>query len=115
MAVLSSHFLNAVDGTHAAHVTVTLVHIEGDGNRRTVFEAASDAGGRFSQEIEADAGGRYEMVISNGAYFATQALPQSGRQILEDIVIRFTMPDPSARYHIPVIMAPHSYSCWWQS
>jgi len=42
-------------------------------------------------------------------------LPRDSVQILEEIVIRFTMLDPEARYHIPVIMSPNSYSCWWSS
>lgn len=113
MAILSSHFLNAVDGSHAASVEVTLVHIAPEGTRQTVFVDASDDGGRFSRDFGAFAEGSYEMVIASGAYFRQFSLPQQGHQILSEICIRFTMPDPDGRYHIPVIMAPHSYSCWW--
>ena len=55
------------------------------------------------------------MLIASGAYFEGQVLPRESVQILEEIVIRFTMLDPEARYHIPVIMSPNSYSCWWSS
>jgi 5-hydroxyisourate hydrolase len=115
MAILSSHFLNSVDGTHAGQVGVTLVHIADDATRKTVFETASDDGGRLSAEVDAITTSTYEMVIASGAYFQRQKLPQAGPQILHEIVIRFCMPDASARYHIPVIMGPHSYSCWWSS
>jgi 5-hydroxyisourate hydrolase len=30
-------------------------------------------------------------------------------------VVRFTTPDPDSSYHIPIIMAPNSYSCWWSA
>ena len=113
MAVLSSHFLNGVDGSHAGGVTVKLIHINREDSREIAFISASDEGGRFAEEVMPDAGGRYEMVIASGAYFQQFALPRNGEQILDEIVIRFRMPDPDARYHIPVIMAPHSYSCWW--
>jgi len=113
MAVLSSHFLNGVDGSHAGGVPVKLVHIDDEGLRATVFATASDEGGRFAEEVKPRSGGSYELVIGSGAYFDQFALPKSGDQILTEIVIRFTMPDPDARYHIPVIMAPHSYTCWW--
>jgi len=113
MAVLSSHFLNGVDGSHAGGVAVKLVHIDDAGARETVFVSASDAGGRFAEEVKTHPAGRYEMVIESGSYFQQFSLPQDGKQILTEIVIRFTMPDQDARYHIPVIMAPHSYSCWW--
>jgi 5-hydroxyisourate hydrolase len=53
------------------------------------------------------------MAIASGTYFQALKLPRTGMQIVEEIVIRFSMPDPGARYHIPVIMSPNSYSCWW--
>ncbi len=115
MAVLSSHFLDGTNGTHAAAVGVTLIQIGKDEDRQTVFSAYSDDGGRFSHDVDAIAGGKYEMLIASGAYFEGQVLPRDGVQILEEIVIRFTMPDPESRYHIPVIMSPNSYSCWWSS
>ena len=115
MAVLSSHFLNGTNGTHAAAVGVTLIYIDVDERRQTVFSAHSDEGGRFTHDVDAIAGGKYEMLIASGNYFEGQALPRDGAQILAEIVIRFTMPDPEARYHIPVIMSPNSYSCWWSS
>jgi 5-hydroxyisourate hydrolase len=43
MAILSSHFLNAVDGTHAGAVAVSLMSIGDDGQRETLFTAESDA------------------------------------------------------------------------
>ena len=53
------------------------------------------------------------MLIASGAYFKGQVLPSDSVQILEEIVIRFTMPDPEARYHISNHV--NSYSCWWSS
>ena len=115
MAVLSSHFLNGTDGTHAAAVEVTLFRIDTNGDRHVVFSALSDHGGRFNHDVNAITDSKYEMVIASGAYFDGKTLPRDGTQILSEIVIRFTMPDPEARYHIPVIMSPNSYSCWWSS
>ena len=115
MAVLSSHLLNGLDGTHAGHVSVSLTKIAADGAKSTVFEEKSDQGGRFQQEVTVDDKASYEMVIASGSYFAGRDIPKFGMQILSEIVIRFGMPDPNARYHIPVIMSPNSYSCWWSS
>lgn len=113
MAVLTSHLLNGVDGSHAGHVGITLEQIDDDGTRRPVLDARTDAGGRLSAEVEVDGAGSYEMVIASGDYFNDFDLPEAGVQFLTEIVIRFRMPDPAGRYHIPVIMAPHNYSCWW--
>ena len=43
--------------------------------------------------------------------------PQERRakQILKEVVIRFAMPDPTGSYHIPLMLAPNSYSVWWSS
>ena len=117
MAIVSSHTLNSVDGTHAGGITVTLSRIEG-GLRTPIFEVVTDAGGRFSQEIAADAlpkGSTYEMVFQTGDYFDKMKLPKSGLTILRDVVIRFEMPDAEARYHMPLMLAPNSYSVWWSS
>ena len=115
MAVLSSHLLNGVDGTHAGEVAVTLIRIAADGKRSVVFEGQSDQDGRFQREIKVAIDAGYEMLIASGAYFAEHDIPVTDKQILSEIVIRFSMPDPDGRYHIPIIMSPNSYSCWWSS
>ena len=115
MAVLTSHFLNGINGTHAANVGVNLIHINGNGIRNKLFAAQSDNGGRFSHDFDAVAGGTYEMLIASGCYFESLALPKVGAQILMEIVIRFNLSEPNMRCHIPVIMSPNSYSCWWSN
>lgn len=118
MATLSTHTLNSVDGTHAAHVGVALFRITQNGTRSTVFEAATDAGGRLTQRIapaDIDSTADYELVFQTGAYFATRALPLTGLRIQKEVVIRFCMPDPEAAYHMPLVMAPNGYSVWLSS
>ncbi len=115
MATLTSHFLNGINGTHAAAVGVELIYIEANGVRNKLFETLSDDGGRFSHDFYAISNGKYEMVIASGIYFEGQSLPKIGVQILAEIVIRFSILKPDTRCHIPVIMSPHSYSCWWSN
>ncbi|MDC1120411.1 hydroxyisourate hydrolase [Alphaproteobacteria bacterium] len=115
MAMLSSHLLNGVDGTHAGNVAISLIKIEAAGTRLPVFQGVSDEGGRFKCDVSADSDAIYEMVISSGTYFDVREIPHNGMKIMSDIVIRFSTPDISANYHIPVIMSPNSYSCWLSS
>lgn len=118
MAVLTSHALNSVDGTHAGGVAVTVVHINADNTRTTLLETATDDGGRFQADLaikSQSTSTQYELLLGTGAWFAKQDLPRSGTQIVTDIVIRFAMPDPDGRYHIPVIIGPNGYSTWWSS
>ena len=123
MAIITSHFLNGVDGTHAAGVAASLIRISADGTRTVLQEAHSDDGGRVRLEMDAashadtDQPGdaQYELVIASGAYFTNHMPPPAGMTIKRDIVMRFDMPDPAAHYHMPVIMSPNSYSTWWSS
>ena len=97
MATLTTHTLNSVDGTHAGQVGVSLFRVTPDGTRLTVFEAATDAGGRLTQRIppaDVDSTADYELVFQTGAYFATRGLPLTGLRIQKEVVIRFCMPDP---------------------
>lgn len=116
MATLTTHLLDSVLGAHAGGVGVTLVRIEPSGARVVVFERETDAGGRLSATIEILAGNEeaeYEMVVASGRYFIAQPLPKPALQVLRAVVIRFTMPNPRASYHIPMMLAPNSYSVWW--
>ena len=113
MSLVSSHTLNGVDGTHAGHIPVRLVHV---GSQKVLFETHMDDGGRLSQYIdssEIDAEGQYELAFDTTAYWQSRNLPRKRAQIMHQIVIRFSMPDPEGQYHIPVILSPNSYSVWW--
>jgi len=118
MAIISSHTLNSVDGTHAGGIDVTLFRFDPSGARSAIFKTKTDDGGRLSETIavsEVEKASRYELVFQTGAYFSAQRIPVAGMQIMPEIVIRFAIPDPDARYHIPLMLAPNSYSVWWSS
>ncbi len=110
MATISSHVLNGSDGTHAGAVAMRLVNID---TGVTLFESCTDDGGRLVQPVDlkdAVAEHRYELVISTAEYWLSKDI--SSDQFIDEIVLRFRMPDPDARYHKPVIIAPNSYSTW---
>jgi 5-hydroxyisourate hydrolase len=118
MATLSTHLLNSTDGTHAGHVGIRVFQLGSDGQRVRMLDKATDDGGRFSESISLPLNSAhfdYEMVIQSGAYFAAREAGSAGRQIIKEIVIRFAMPDPLGAYHIPLMIAPNSYSVWWSA
>jgi 5-hydroxyisourate hydrolase len=116
MAVLSSHTLNSVDGTHAGGIRIEVIRIDPAGARTRLLDTATDEGGRFQETIaDPDPASRYEMVLHTGLYFAGRGILAAGLHILDEVVIRFAMPDPDARYHIPLMLAPNSYSVWWSN
>ncbi len=116
MATLTSHTLNAVDGTHAAGVPVALYRILPSEKRLEVFATVTDDGGRLSESVDTAIAGPdavFELVFGADAYFEQMPLPPAGLKPVRQVVIRLEMPDPDARYHIPVILAPNGYSVWW--
>ena len=112
MATITSHTLNGTDGTHASGIKVTLTRL-GHVNE-LIFETIMDENGRLEQEVAADQivpNATYELVFNTGSYWKQRhilgAIPQ--------IVLRFLMPDENAKYHMPVILNPNSYSVWRSS
>ena len=110
MATLSSHTLNGTDGSHAGAIKVKLIEVDG----QTIFETKMDDGGRLKQEIEPNKinpSSIYELTFETGQYW----LERGFEQIMDQVVLRFKMPDPEGTYHMPIIINPNSYSTWWSS
>ena len=110
MAILTSHTLNGTDGTHAGGIKVIFSLVVGE----KIFETKMDEGGRLNEEIGSkylDPTFSYELVFETGPYW----IERGYKQILDQVVLRFKMPDPNSNYHMPVIISPNSYSVWWSS
>ena len=115
MAIISTHTLNSVDGTHAAGIPVAIFCVSETDVRTTLLTGQTDAGGRFVQDLPAedvDTNATHEMVLKIGSYFENQGLGDPDGRALDEVVVRFQMPDPDGRYHIPFMLAPNSYSVW---
>ena len=109
MAILSSHLLNSVDGTHANGVKVIINQINSSGEKIIFFETETDDGGRILKDFnlsENDCKCDYEMICKISDYF-------SEKKIVSEIIIKFRMEDPKKKYHLPIIISPNGYSIWW--
>lgn len=118
MATISSHVLDAVTGRSAIGVRVDCARLEANGKRDQVFAVQTDQDGRISVAVETtprDEDTEYELVFHRGEYFADPSRGARERSIMRCVVVRICMPDPDAKYHIPVIAAPHSYSVCWSA
>ena len=114
MAIVSSHVLDAVAGNHAAGIRVTLQRVDAAGARVQLFDETADHEGRIMVEVEVDATtDDYELVFHCAAYFAQRVAPDHDRRLVKEVVVRLQMPDPDARYHMPVVLSPHAYTVWW--
>ncbi|MEM7256074.1 MAG: hydroxyisourate hydrolase [Pseudomonadota bacterium] len=115
MAQVTSHTLNGTDGSHADGIPVRLIHLP---TATVMLEQATADGGRLSMDVDTSAYHRddeYELMFDTGVYWSTLHQPRQHVQIMRKVVLRFFMPDNQARYHMPVIINPNSYSCWWSA
>ena len=109
MATLSSHLLNAINGTHASGVKITINQINSSGVKKIFFESETDERGRIIKDFDLsndDCSCDYEMVCKTADYF-------SEKKIVSEIIVKFRMEDPKKKYHLPIIISPNSYSIWW--
>ena len=116
MAVVSSHVLDAVSGIHASDVRVQCLRVAEDGARQSIFDIRSGHDGRINMTVDVDSGAgepSYELVFHTGDYFRRQQNSNEESQFVRCVVVRLAMPDPDARYHVPVIVSPHSHTVWW--
>lgn len=114
MGRLSTHVLDTAKGKPAAGVKIMLYRISGQSHRK-VKEFVTNADGRTDgpllegEKLEA---GIYELVFCAGDYL--RATGQSGQDVLflDEIPIRFGVPDASQHYHVPLLISPFGYSTY---
>ena len=112
MAIISSHTLNGMNGTHAGGFPVRLVNIT---KNSEIFSTSIDNNGRLEENVDLSLNGstdKYELIFDTGVYWNSLGISASNNQIISEVVLRFSMPNKNARYHMPVILSPNSYSTW---
>jgi len=112
MAIISSHTLNGMNGTHAGGFPVRLINIT---KNSEIFSTNIDNNGRLEENIDLslnDVTDKFELIFDTGVYWNSLGLSASDDQIITEVVLRFSMPNKNARYHMPVILSPNSYSIW---
>ena len=115
MATISSHVLDAVVGSHAAGIRVECYLLSGDG-RKLVFDVTANSEGRINMEVGAlKPEEQYELVFYAKDYFAKAPLPVQGDPVMTEVVTRLSVTSDHAKYHVPVVLSPHSYTVWWSA
>ena len=95
---LSTHVLDTALGRPAAGMAIELRR--GD----EVIAATTDADGR-ARLLEQTPAGEYELTFAVGDYFGERAF-------LDRVPVRFSIADPGAHYHVPLLVSPWSYSTY---
>ena len=113
MAIITSHTLNGSNGSHAGEISVYLKNLN---SNEIVFQTSMDSGGRLNKTVSSesiDENAKYELVFKTRNYWEKQDIYKNKDRVVEEIVIRFKMPNKNKKYHFPIILSPNSYSTWW--
>ena len=114
MGRLSTHVLDTANGTPAAGLRIELFAL-GAAGRRLVAQATTNADGRTDGPLlsgDALAGGAYELLFHVGAYFRQKGAELPDPAFLDVVPVRFGVADPSAHYHVPLLVSPFAYSTY---
>jgi 5-hydroxyisourate hydrolase len=114
MGHLSTHVLDTARGCPAAGIPVSLFRIAPDGTASLVTQALTNQDGRTDAPLLSGpsfATGTYELTFAVAAYFAA-SLSDDAAPFLDMVPLRFTLADPDARYHVPLLVSPWSYATY---
>jgi 5-hydroxyisourate hydrolase len=117
MGRLSTHVLDTARGMPAAGMLIELFHGSAAGGAnegKPVRSAVTNADGRTDSPLLEGAEllkGSWRLVFHVGDYYRGKKHPDAGC-FLEDVPVDFIVEDPSARYHVPLLVSPWSYSTY---
>jgi 5-hydroxyisourate hydrolase len=114
---LSTHVLDIALGRPAEGMRLTLYKASrGTGKLELIKQVITNADGRTDElllgpdDIEK---GAYEIHFDVADYFAGHPAARTEKMPFLDVVpVRFTIADPNAGYHVPLLVSPWSYSTY---
>lgn len=109
MSGISTHVLDTAKGKPAQGVRVTLERRSQAADWVLVGEGVTDNNGRIAQLLcsgETVEAASYRLVFHTGGYFEGQD------SFYSEIVVRFLVRDPSANYHVPLLLSPYGYTTY---
>lgn len=114
MGRLTTHVLDTARGKPAAGVRIMLYRISGQSHRK-IAETVTNHDGRTDApmlEGKALTEGSYELVFCAGDYLRASGQAGEGLLFLDEIPIRFGVPDAGQHYHVPLLISPFAYSTY---
>ena len=111
---LTTHVLDTARGVPAQGMAIDLFRIEG-ASRTHIRSMVTNDDGRTDGQIlpvAEFAAGTYELVFYAGDYLRASGQAQGEVLFLDQIPIRFGVPDASQHYHVPLLISPFAYSTY---
>ena len=138
MTGLTTHILDMASGKPASGVKIQLFKLcpqvvpENENNgtinkphgmdektqsvvKKLLVETKSNQDGRTEKPLldeKAMEKGQYELHFFTAAYFLNQGAKLDNPPFLDEIIIRFSIADNIAHYHVPLLVSPWSYSTY---
>lgn len=111
---LTTHVLDAARGCPAAGLRIALWRIDGEA-RELLRTLTTNADGRTDAPVLPQGemrAGVFELEFHAGDYLDAAGLGSEAPRFLDRIPIRFGIADEGAHYHVPLLLAPYSYSTY---
>mgnify|MGYP003419370964 CR=1 FL=1 len=116
---LSTHVLDTARGKPAAGVRIDLYRVSGNSHKK-IKEVTTNHDGRTDEPMllgDALTAGTYELVFYAGDYLRATGQAGAGQAggdtlFLDQIPVRFGVPDAGAHYHVPLLISPFAYSTY---
>lgn len=106
---ISTHVLDTARGRPASGLAVTLSHRGANGSWSVVGKGLTDGDGRVpdlaSGHVEA---GDYRLVFATAAYFKANGTAA----FYPEVSVVFSVTDPGANHHVPLLLSPFGYSTY---
>ncbi|MBA3543546.1 MAG: hydroxyisourate hydrolase [Chthoniobacterales bacterium] len=102
---LTTHVLDTARGQPAKGMKIELWSLA---QKRLVKTVTTNDDGRTEEPLLSGSeqpAGEYELIFHVGDYFGE-------RSFLDRVPVRFTIGDPSAKYHVPLLVSPWVYSTY---
>src|SRR5690606_34745819 len=110
----TTHVLDTARGKPAAGVRIALYRVSGNSHRK-IAETVTNAAGRTDAAMPAGdklEAGSYELVFFDGDYLRESGQAAGEVLFLDQIPIRFGVPDAGQHYHVPLLISPFAYSTY---
>jgi 5-hydroxyisourate hydrolase len=110
MSGLTTHVLDTMHGKPGAGISLRLWR-----SGTCLVVTATNADGRCDSPLltgEALQAGAYRLEFAVGDYFRGLGVPLPEPAFLETVAIEFGIAEPSAHYHVPLLVSPYAYSTY---
>ena len=110
---LTTHVLDTARGQPGAGMHVDLAEVALGGTVHHLKTVTTDANGRALMLAEREmTAGTYVMTFHVAEYFRTVGVPTATPPYLDLVPIRFSIAGTDGHYHVPLLVAPWSYTTY---